>query len=121
MFDSVADCRVVFFLPKCRERGNQMGGERDIDDLPKNEANYTALTPLGFLERAALVHPHRKSLLHGSLHYTWLQTYQRCRRLASALSKLSVGFGSTVQSSIPLLKSIFVIFIVVLLDCWCFR
>ncbi|KAM7463134.1 hypothetical protein LguiA_031255 [Lonicera macranthoides] len=78
-----------------------MGVERDIDDLPKNEANYTALTPLGFLERAALVHPHRKSVLHGSLHYTWLQTYQRCCRLASALSKLSVGFGSTVAVIAP--------------------
>ncbi|KAI8561786.1 hypothetical protein RHMOL_Rhmol04G0368500 [Rhododendron molle] len=37
--------------------------ERDIDDLPKNAANYTALTPLWFLERAATVHPHRKSLV----------------------------------------------------------
>ncbi|KAE9453259.1 hypothetical protein C3L33_14840, partial [Rhododendron williamsianum] len=32
-----------------------MVGERDIDDLPKNAANYTALTPLWFLDRAALV------------------------------------------------------------------
>ncbi|KAM7485004.1 hypothetical protein LguiA_001013 [Lonicera macranthoides] len=75
--------------------------ERDIDDLPKNAANYTALTPLGFLERAALVHPHRKSIVHGSLHYTWLQTYSRCRRLASALSNHSVGFGSTVAVIAP--------------------
>ncbi|KAK9058884.1 hypothetical protein SSX86_023728 [Deinandra increscens subsp. villosa] len=75
--------------------------ERDIDDLPKNEANYTALTPLWFLKRAALVHPHRRSVVHGSLHYTWLQTYRRCRRLASALSNLSVGFGSTVAVIAP--------------------
>ncbi|XP_059652766.1 acetate--CoA ligase CCL3-like [Cornus florida] len=75
--------------------------ERDIDDLPKNPANYEALTPLGFLERAALVHPHRKSVVHGSLHYTWLQTYQRCRRLASALSNRSIGIGSTVAVIAP--------------------
>lgn len=70
--------------------------EKDIDDLPKNSANYTTLTPLGFLERAAQVHPNRKSVIHGSIHYTWLQTYHRCRQLASALSQRSVTFGSTV-------------------------
>ncbi|KAE8727974.1 Acetate/butyrate--CoA ligase AAE7, peroxisomal [Hibiscus syriacus] len=39
---------------------------KDIDDLPKNAANYTALTPLCFLERAATVHPTRKAVVHGS-------------------------------------------------------
>ncbi|GAB4850815.1 Acetate/butyrate--CoA ligase aae7, peroxisomal [Ancistrocladus abbreviatus] len=73
----------------------------DIDDLPKNPANYTALTPLWFLERAALVHPDRKSVVHGSIHYTWRQTYDRCRRLASALSRLSVGSASTVSIIAP--------------------
>ena len=68
---------------------------RDIDDLPKNGANYTALTPLWFLERAAQVHPNRRSVIHGAHQYTWLQTYQRCRRLASALSLRSIGLGST--------------------------
>lgn len=71
--------------------------ERDIDDLPKNPANYTSLTPLGFLERAALVHPTRKSIIHGSLSYTWQQTYRRCRQLASALANRGVTFGSTVS------------------------
>ncbi|QCD78834.1 fatty-acyl-CoA synthase [Vigna unguiculata] len=47
----------------------------DIDDLPKNAANYTALTPLWFLERAATVHPTRKSLIHGSRRYPHQQTY----------------------------------------------
>ncbi|KAK4374482.1 hypothetical protein RND71_005159 [Anisodus tanguticus] len=69
--------------------------ERDIDDLPRNTANYTALTPLWFLERAATVYPNRKSLIHGSVEYTWQQTYNRCRQLASALNKRSVTFGST--------------------------
>ncbi|KAI5650895.1 hypothetical protein M9H77_36900 [Catharanthus roseus] len=75
--------------------------EKDIDDLPKNSANYTTLTPLGFLERAAQVHPNRKSVIHGSIHYTWLQTYHRCRQLASALSQRSVTFGSTVSVIAP--------------------
>ncbi|KAJ4722054.1 CoA ligase [Melia azedarach] len=73
----------------------------DIDDLPKTAANYTALTPLWFVERAATVHPSRISVIHGSKHYTWLQTYRRCRRFASALSKLSIGLGSTVSVIAP--------------------
>ncbi|CAN4094960.1 unnamed protein product [Withania somnifera] len=41
--------------------------DRDIDDLPRNAANYTALTPLWFLDRAATVFPNRKSLIHAPL------------------------------------------------------
>jgi len=72
--------------------------ERDIDDLPRNDANYTALTPLWFLERAALAQPGRASVVHGPVRYTWAETYRRCRRLASALARRSVGPGSTVNS-----------------------
>jgi acetate/butyrate---CoA ligase len=76
--------------------------ERDIDDLPRNDANYTALTPLWFLERAALAQPGRASVVHGPVRYTWADTYRRCRRFASALARRSVGHGSTVNSLIPL-------------------
>jgi len=75
--------------------------KKDIDELPKNAANYTALTPLWFLERAAKVHPNRKSLIHESCHYTWHQTYQRCCRFASALSNYSIGLGNTVMLFFP--------------------
>ncbi|XP_004228999.1 acetate--CoA ligase CCL3 [Solanum lycopersicum] len=75
--------------------------ERDIDHLPKNAANYTALTPLSFLERAAMIYPNRKSLIHGSVQYTWLQTYRRCSQLASALTKRSITFGTTVAVIAP--------------------
>ena len=71
--------------------------ERDIDDLPRNDANYTALTPLWFLERAALAQPGRASVVHGPVRYTWADTYRRCRSLASALARRSVGHGSTVR------------------------
>ncbi|CAL5393410.1 unnamed protein product [Camellia sinensis] len=80
---------------------------RDIDDLPKNEANYTALTPLWFLDRAALVHPNRKSLIHGSVQYTWLQTYQRCRRFACALSNHSITYGKTVAVVAPNIPALY--------------
>ncbi|KAL2341607.1 hypothetical protein Fmac_009547 [Flemingia macrophylla] len=81
--------------------------DRDIDDLPKNDANHTALTPLWFLERAALVHPTRRSVVHGSQHYTWHQTYQRCCRLASALSNLSIGLGHTVGVLAPNIPALY--------------
>ncbi|TKY72437.1 Acetate/butyrate--CoA ligase AAE7 [Spatholobus suberectus] len=80
---------------------------RDIDNLPKNEANHTALTPLWFLERAALVHPTRRSVVHGSRHYTWHQTYKRCRRFASALSKHSIGLGHTVAVIAPNIPALY--------------
>ena len=51
---------------------------------------------LFFLDRAALVHLNKTSLLHGSLCYTWHDTYNRCRRLASSLSKHCLG--STVHA-----------------------
>ncbi|XP_078159563.1 acetate--CoA ligase CCL3-like isoform X2 [Carex rostrata] len=75
--------------------------QRDIDDLPKNDANYTALTPLWFLERAALVHPNRASVIHGPVQFTWADTYRRCRQLASALSRRSIGPGCTVAVIAP--------------------
>jgi fatty-acyl-CoA synthase len=64
--------------------------------LDKNAANYAALTPLNFIERAASVYPDQLSIIHGELRYTWSQTYQRCCLLASALSSLGIGKGDTV-------------------------
>ena len=34
-------------------------------DLDRNNANYAALTPLGFVERAASVYPARIAVIHG--------------------------------------------------------
>ncbi|KAL2895279.1 hypothetical protein RDABS01_011188 [Bienertia sinuspersici] len=68
----------------------------DLDDLPKkNQENYTSLTPLWFLERAAAVHPTRISIVHGSIRHMWLQPYHLCRRFAFALSSRSIDAGST--------------------------
>ena len=70
-------------------------------DLPKTSANFVALTPLTFLERAASVYPRRLSVVHGDASFTWAQTYERCRRLASALQKRGVGYGDTVAAMLP--------------------
>jgi fatty-acyl-CoA synthase len=71
---------------------------RDLDRTP---ANHTPLTPLGFLERAAAVHPDRPSIVHGPRRYSWRQTAERCRRLASALNRRGIGPGDTVAIMAP--------------------
>jgi fatty-acyl-CoA synthase len=78
-----------------------MAGNIFEQHLDKNAANYAPLTPLSFLERAAYVYPNRPSVIHGAQRYTWKETYARCRRLASALSKRGVGVGQTVAAMLP--------------------
>jgi fatty-acyl-CoA synthase len=65
-------------------------------DLDKNAANYTPLSPLSFFARTAYVYPDLPAVVHGKRRYTWAQTYERSRRLASALSKLRIRRGDTV-------------------------
>ena len=69
--------------------------------LDKNAANYTPLSPLSFLERTAYIYPERTSVIHGARRMTWGQTYERCRRLASALVQRGVGRGDTVAVMLP--------------------
>mgnify|MGYP000983730206 FL=1 len=65
-------------------------------DLAPNAANFVALSPLTFLERAASVWPERTAVVHGAVRRTWGETYDRCRRLASALAARGIGLGDTV-------------------------
>jgi fatty-acyl-CoA synthase len=69
--------------------------------LGKNAANYTTLTPLMFIERAASVYPTRLAVVHGEIRRTWLETYARTRRLASALAARGIGIGDTVAVMLP--------------------
>lgn len=69
--------------------------------LDRNSANFTPITPLLFLERSAEVYPNRVAVIHGKLRQTWMQTYERCRRLASALQKHGIGLGDTVAVMLP--------------------
>lgn len=65
-------------------------------DLDKNPANYQPLTPLSFLERAALVYPDHLAIIHGPLRRTYRDFYARSKKLASALTRLGIGKGDTV-------------------------
>ena len=64
--------------------------------LGKNAANYVPITPLTFIERTAYVYPNRTAVIHGKRRYTWLESYTRSRRLASALRQLGIGKNDTV-------------------------
>jgi len=69
--------------------------------LDRNEANYTALTPVSFLAKAAYVYPERVAVIHGDLRRSWREVYARCRRLASALQKRGIKRGDTVAAMLP--------------------
>ena len=75
--------------------------------LDKNAANFIALSPLSFIERAAQVYPQRVALIHGALRQTWGQTFERCRRLSQALRRAGVGKGDTVATMLPNVPAMF--------------
>ncbi len=64
--------------------------------LDKTAANYVPLSPLSFLPRTASVFPDHTAVIHGEVRRSWRETYDRCRRLASALSRRGIGRGDTV-------------------------
>ena len=65
--------------------------------LDQNAANYASLTPVSFMARTAGVFPNRTAVIYNDLRRTWAETYNRCRRLASALTRRGIGSGDTVS------------------------
>ncbi|KAK1325800.1 Butyrate--CoA ligase AAE11, peroxisomal [Acorus calamus] len=72
-----------------------------MDKLPKCDANYVPLSPLTFLERAASVYADRASVVYRNTCFTWKQTSDRCRRLASVLTSLGVSKNDVVSVIAP--------------------
>lgn len=72
-----------------------------MDNLPKCRANYTILTPLTFLMRASASYANRTSVIHEGTRFTWSQTYDRCRRLASSLRALNIAKNDVVSVLAP--------------------
>ncbi len=66
-------------------------------NLDKNSANFVPLSPLSFITRVKDIYPNYDSLVYGKRSYTWLETYNRCTRFASALAKKGITKGSTVS------------------------
>ena len=57
--------------------------------LEKNQANFTALSPISFLERSAEVFGDLPAVIHGQRRYNWAQTRERSARLAAALNTIT--------------------------------
>ena len=73
----------------------------DAPHLARNPANFTALTPLGFLARAAAVYPDKLAVIDGARRFTYREFYERCRRFADALRRRGIGPGDTVAVLAP--------------------
>ena len=71
------------------------------EGLGRREANYVPLTPIDFIARAAEVYGDRPAVVHGAIRRTWGETYERSRRLASALQRAGIGRGDTVAVLLP--------------------
>ncbi|HTP46009.1 MAG TPA: acyl-CoA synthetase [Casimicrobiaceae bacterium] len=69
--------------------------------LPKNAANFVALSPVQFLERSALIWPDKIAVRHGDLAYSYGEFEHRCRRLAHALVSRGIRAGDTVAVMAP--------------------
>lgn len=70
-------------------------------DLDPNSANFTALSPVSFVERSAEIFGDLCSVVHGHRKYTWAQTRDRSAQLAAALRSLGVQRGTTVSAMLP--------------------
>jgi len=76
-------------------------------DLDKNAANYSPLSPLTFIERAASVYPERVAQIYADKRYSWAETYRRCRRFASALQQRGIEADDTVALMLPNIPAMF--------------
>jgi len=66
-------------------------------DLDRNPANFQPLTPLGFLQRAAMTFPDHCAIIHGRQRIAYAEFYRRARKLASAMAKRGIGKGDAVS------------------------
>jgi 3-(methylthio)propionyl---CoA ligase len=74
-----------------------MSGSAYEDGLEKNPANFQPLTPISFLERAAITYPAHPAIIHGRQTTSYGEFYARCRKLASSLARHGIKKGDTVS------------------------
>ncbi len=65
-------------------------------DLDKTQANFTALSPISFLRRAAAIYPEKTAVIYGERRLSWLDVWQRSVCVARALHERGVQQGDTV-------------------------
>ncbi|HWL68716.1 MAG TPA: long-chain-fatty-acid--CoA ligase [Geminicoccus sp.] len=71
------------------------------DGLAPRGANWTALSPLDFLDRSADVYPDKVAVVHDARQLTYAELRGRARRLAGLLRELGVGHGEVVSVLAP--------------------
>lgn len=71
------------------------------DELPRTPANFVALSPLRYLERAAYIYPDQAAIIHGQRRITWRDKYNRCRQFAHQLQNLGIKKNDTVSVLLP--------------------
>ena len=75
--------------------------------LEKNTVNFSALTPISFLERTANIFPTYTSVISEKNKFTWKSTFARCRLFASSLKKMNIKKGDTVSIIAPNTSSMY--------------
>jgi fatty-acyl-CoA synthase len=88
--------------------GDRLEPIYDAPHLARNPANCAALTPLGFLARAAAIYPDKIAVIQpapaeagGERRFTYRQFDERCRRFADALRRRGIAPGDTVAVLAP--------------------
>ena len=66
-------------------------------ELKPCEASSQALSPINFLERTGNLYGERTSVVYGSVRFTWAQTIERCRMLASVIRSLNIKTWEVVS------------------------
>jgi len=78
-----------------------MGWLPDESGLDKCTANFTPLTPLSHLRRAADIFATREALVYGTQRWTYADYATRVSRLASGLQKMGIEPGDVVSTILP--------------------
>ena len=65
-------------------------------DLDSNAANFTALSPISMMRRAAAVYPDKPAVIYGQRRVSWAEIFTRCASVAAALTQRGLGQGDTV-------------------------
>nr|XP_004231632.1 probable acyl-activating enzyme 6 [Solanum lycopersicum] len=72
-----------------------------MDELKPTPPNSTPLTPITFLERAAIIYGDCPSIVYNHSTYNWSQTHSRCLKVASSIVSLGIQRNQVVSVVAP--------------------